>query len=179
MSIPDKTTAQLIALATAVVEVATRNFFFVLFLKGGADNSHWGEEGWMKYAKRAKLRVQDCANDMVVEYLSTFTSSFFLLYLEPSQVFKFASDKTISKSTIFTLAAYQLAPEIALDFYATFMEILAGLKTVHVCYWNPSTGSDPTSQYYFDRFGDMVKAFITKLTMTTAVTCFVLLVCIK
>ncbi|GMH70487.1 hypothetical protein TrST_g3911 [Triparma strigata] len=179
MSIPDTTTAQLISLAAAVVEVATRNFFFVLFLKAGMNNSFWVEKDRMAYAKRAKLRVQDCSNDMVVEYLSTFTTSLFLLYLEPSGVFKFASDEAVSSSTVLMLAAYQLAPEIGLDFYATFMEAFAGLKMVHIMYWSRGAGSDPRSRNFFDRQGDLFKATVTKITMTVAVTCFILIVCIK
>ena len=179
MPIPNTTTAQLISLATAVVEVATRNFFFVLYLKAGMNNSFWVEKDRMAYAKRAKLRVQDCSNDMVVEYLSTFTSSLFLLYLEPSGVFKFASDEAVSSSTVLMLAAYQLAPEVGLDFYATFMEVFAGLREVHIMYWARGTGSDSRSRNFFDRQGDLFKATVTKITMTVAVTCFILIVCIK
>lgn len=114
---------------------------------------------------------------MVVEYLSTIVSSFFLLYLEPTGLFKFASDEGVSESTIFTLMIYQLAPEVFLDIYATFMEIFAGLKTVHEVYWSPSAGANPESRYYIDRVGDLYKGTIGKGVMTMTVIIFTLASC--
>ena len=68
-SLPDENTAMLIGLAGAVVEVGTRIFFYMLFLKKGLANPLMTDEEKKKYAQRGKLRVQDASNDMVVEYV--------------------------------------------------------------------------------------------------------------
>ena len=69
LSLPDENTAMLIGLAGAVVEVGTRIFFYMLFLKKGLANPLMTDEEKKKYAQRGKLRVQDASNDMVVEYV--------------------------------------------------------------------------------------------------------------
>jgi hypothetical protein len=57
----------LIGLGGAVVEVGTRIYFYMLFMKAGLSNTKMDPEERIKYAKRGKLRVQDASNDMVVE----------------------------------------------------------------------------------------------------------------
>jgi hypothetical protein len=69
LSLPDENTAMLIGLAGAVVEVGTRIFFYMLFLKKGLANPRMTDEEKKKYAQRGKMRVQDASNDMVVEYV--------------------------------------------------------------------------------------------------------------
>jgi hypothetical protein len=69
LSLPDENTAMLIGLAGAVVEVGTRIFFYMLFLKKGLANPRMTDEEKKKYAMRGKLRIQDASNDMVVEYV--------------------------------------------------------------------------------------------------------------
>ena len=59
MSIPDETTAQLMSLAAAVLEVATRNFFFVLFLKAGMNNVRRSES---RIDKLERLLLRNAAN---------------------------------------------------------------------------------------------------------------------
>ena len=146
------------SLAAAVIEVATRNFFFNIFLKDGIQNAFWVDVDKRRYATRAKLRVQDDSNDMVVKNLSIIVSSLFLFYLETIGLFKFASEEGVSESTIFVLAMYQLGPEIFLDVYATFTKIFGGLRVVHENYWSFSVGANMDSRFTVDRIGDFWKA---------------------
>ena len=67
LSLPDENTAMLIGLAGAVIEVGTRIFFYVMFMKKGLSNPLMTSKEKKAYAKRGKLRVQDASNDMVVE----------------------------------------------------------------------------------------------------------------
>jgi len=70
---------------------------------------------------------------------------------------------------------YQLVPELFLDFYVTFIEVQAGLLTLHELYWDPSAGGDPNSKYRANRIGDLFKSLNVKLAMTIGVTGFVLM----
>ena len=67
LSLPDENAAMLIGLASAVIEVGTRIFFYTMFLKAGMKNLRMTAEEKWKYAKLGKMRVQDASNDMVVE----------------------------------------------------------------------------------------------------------------
>ena len=67
LSLPDESTAMMVALASAIIEVATRIFFYVMFLKANLKHQHMSADDKENYAKRGKLRVQDASNDMVVE----------------------------------------------------------------------------------------------------------------
>ncbi|GMI20818.1 hypothetical protein TeGR_g5474 [Tetraparma gracilis] len=179
LSLPDENTAMLIGLAGAVVEVGTRIFFYMLFLKKGLANPRMTDEEKEKYAVRGKLRVQDASNDMVVEYMSSIVAGLFMIHLAPTGVFSFASTAEISTATIVKLCAFQIVPELFLDFYVTFMEIYGGLKDLHVSYWKVDTGADKYSKHWVKRLGDLPKATVLKVIMTWAMTAFVLMTCVK
>ena len=69
---------------------------------------------------------------------------------------------------------YQLVPELFLDFYVTFIEVQAGLLTLHELYWDPSAGGDPNSKYRANRMGDLFKSLSMKPAVTVSLTGFVL-----
>ncbi|GMI41373.1 hypothetical protein TeGR_g7725 [Tetraparma gracilis] len=179
LSLPDENTAMLIGLAGAVVEVGTRIFFYMLFLKKGLANPLMTDEEKKKYAKRGKLRVQDASNDMVVEYMSSIVAGLFMIHLAPTGVFSFATTAEISTNTIIKLCAFQIVPELFLDFYVTFMEIYGGLKDLHVSYWKSDTGADKDSKHWVNRLGDLPKATLCKMAQTWAMTAFVVATCLK
>ncbi|GMI58565.1 hypothetical protein TeGR_g11701 [Tetraparma gracilis] len=179
LSFPDEQTAMLIGLASAVVEVGTRIFFYMLFLKAGLANPRMTADEKIKYAKRGKHRVQDASNDMVVEYMSSIMAGLFMVYLSPTGAFTFVSASSISSNTIIKLCVLQIIPELFLDFYVTFMEIFGGLKEMHVSYWNLSTGADESSKKWSDRIGDVPKATVFKIFITWAYTSLVIIVCLK
>ena len=179
MSIPDERTAQLVSLASCVVEIAVRILFYVLFLRKGLKVDAWDDKKQREYAAAGVLRVKDSSNDMIVEYLSTIVAALFLLELEPTGMFKFTSNGNISSSVIFSLVAYQLLPEIFLDIYVTFMEIFGGLSALHNTYWSFKSGSKPSSHHFWDRQGDLLKAVILKLCTTICIVCVVLIVVMK
>ncbi|GMI40997.1 hypothetical protein TeGR_g12149 [Tetraparma gracilis] len=178
LSFPDEDTAMLIGLAGAVVEVGTRIFFYNMFLKAGLANPKMTAEEKFKYAKRGKLRVQDASNDMVVEYVSSITAGLFLIYLAPTGVFSFASENTASTGAVIKLCAFQIVPEIFLDFYCTFMEVYGGLKDVHLGYWKISAGANENANLWTGRIGDLPKAMVLKVVQTWAFISFVLIVCV-
>ncbi|GMI36517.1 hypothetical protein TeGR_g6066 [Tetraparma gracilis] len=179
LSLPDENTAMLIGLVGALIEVATRIFFYMLFLKKGLANPLMTDEEKKKYAKRGKLRVQDASNDMVVEYMSSIVAGLFMIHLAPTGAFSFATTAEISSSTVIKLCAFQIVPELFLDFYVTFMEIYGGFKELHVSYWKTGTGGDKDSKYWVLRLGDLLKATIAKAAMSWTYTAFVLATCVK
>ncbi|GMI30792.1 hypothetical protein TeGR_g4882 [Tetraparma gracilis] len=179
LSLPDENSAMLMGLAGAVVEVGTRIFFYMLFLKKGLANPLMTDDEKKKYAKRGKLRVQDASNDMVVEYMSSIVAGLFMIHLAPTGVFSFATTAEISSSTIIKLCAFQIVPELFLDFYVTFMEIYGGLKDLHVSYWKGGTGGNKDSKYWVYMIGDLPKATLMKMVLTWFITAFVLATCVK
>ena len=179
LSFPDENTAMLMGLFGAVVEVGTRIFFYSLFLKKGLANPRMTDEEKKKYAQRGKLRVQDASNDMVVEYMSSIVAGLFMIYLEPTGLFRFAATARKSAKTIVKLCAFQIVPELFLDFYVTFMEIYGGLKDLHVSYWKMGTGGEKDSKYWVLRLGDLPKATVVKVTITWGFTAFVAMTCLK
>ncbi|GMI38531.1 hypothetical protein TeGR_g7734 [Tetraparma gracilis] len=179
LSLPDENTAMLVGLAGAVVEVGTRIFFYMLFLKKGLANPRMTDEEKKKYAQRGKLRVQDASNDMVVEYMSSIVAGLFMIHLAPTGVFSFATTAEISTNTIIKLCAFQIVPELFLDFYVTFMEIYGGLKDLHVGYWKMGTGAEENSKHWVKRLGDLPKATLCKVVHTWTFTAFVLATCLK
>ncbi|GMI55131.1 hypothetical protein TeGR_g12545 [Tetraparma gracilis] len=179
LSLPDENTAMLIGLAGAVVEVGTRIFFYMLYLKKGLANPRMTDEEKEKYAMRGKLRVQDASNDMVVEYMSSIVAGLFMIHLAPTGVFTFATTAEISSSTVIKLCAFQIVPELFLDFFCTFMEVYGGLKDLHVSYWKVGTGANEDSKHWVKRLGDLSKATVCKAVQTWSLTAFVIAVCVK
>ncbi|GMI24978.1 hypothetical protein TeGR_g5966 [Tetraparma gracilis] len=179
LSLPDENTAMLIGLTGAAIEVGTRIFFYMLFLKKGLANPRMSDEEKKKYAQRGKLRVQDASNDMVVEYMSSIVAGLFMIHLAPIGVFNFATTAEISSSTIIRLCAFQIVPELFIDFYVTFMEIYCGLKDLHVSYWKMGTGADENSKHWVMRVGDLAKATVCKGVTTWMFTAFVLATCVN
>jgi len=179
MSIPDERMAQLVSLASCVVEIAVRILFYVLFLRKGLKVDVWDDKKHREYAAAGVLRVKDSSNDMIVEYLSTVVAALFLLELEPTGLFKFTSNQNISSSVIFSLVTYQLAPEIFLDLYVTLMENFGGLSALHATYWSFKSGAKPSSEHFWERQGDLIKASLLKVVMTTMTVCVVLITVMK
>ncbi|GMI38235.1 hypothetical protein TeGR_g3856 [Tetraparma gracilis] len=179
LSLPDENTAMLIGLTGAIVEVGTRIFFYMLFLKKGLANPRMADEEKRKYAMRGKLRVQDASNDMVVEYMSSIVAGLFMIHLAPTGVFSFATTAEISTNTIIKLCAFQIVPELFLDFYVTFMEIYGGLKDLHVSYWKVGTGAEKDSKHWVKRLGDLPRATLVKVAQTWCITAFVIVTCLK
>eukprot|EP00519_Triparma_laevis_P007590 CAMPEP_0182512278 /NCGR_PEP_ID=MMETSP1321-20130603/31913_1 /TAXON_ID=91990 /ORGANISM="Bolidomonas sp., Strain RCC1657" /LENGTH=578 /DNA_ID=CAMNT_0024719071 /DNA_START=99 /DNA_END=1832 /DNA_ORIENTATION=- len=172
MSLPDEQTAQLVGLLGAVAEVCVRIFFFNLYLKAGVHGNKLGmtKDEQYKFAVRGKTRVQDGSNDMLVEYVSSITSCFLLIIIAPLNVLNLASNTDISTNTVLILTAYQLVPELFLDFYVTFMETFCGLSRLHENYWDPRSGGDTRSKITVDRWGDIGKSIPCKLFVTLAQT---------
>ena len=67
LSIPNQKVAIFVSIFGALMEMAVRVFFFVLFLIVGLKkDGQWASAGEVyAYALRAKLRVMDSNNDMV------------------------------------------------------------------------------------------------------------------
>ena len=137
LSIPDQAAAQLFSLSSAIIEMGTRVFFYNLFLKAGMKSGkRMSKDEEKRYKSWAYRRVQDGSNDMVVEYLSSITAVIMLVWLGPIGGFKFAKPgDNISTNQILAVSFFQLAPEIILDFYCTFMEVFGGLSKLHTEYW--------------------------------------------
>ena len=125
LSIPSQTAAQLLSLSSAIVEMGTRVFFYNLYLKAGMKAGYMDKDQLQQYKKRGFMRVQDGSNDMVVEYLSGFIAVFILLWLSPTGAFDFSGQAVRSKQVL-AVSFFQLAPEVFLDFYCTYIEVSGG-----------------------------------------------------
>jgi hypothetical protein len=179
LSIPDESTAQMVTVVGSVVEVCVRLYFFTAFVKAGMKNTAMSKKEELKYAKWGKLRVQDGNNDMIVEYMSSLVAGLFMIYLAPLRAFNFATTERIPTARIVTLCAYQIVPEIILDFFVLFVEINCGLGKLHGSYWEMRTGGEPSSRFAVNRMGDLPKSTVLKLVITPALMCFALLVVLK
>ena len=111
--------------------------------------------------------------------MSSIAAGLFMVHLAPLGVFSFATTAVISTATVVKLCAYQIVPELVLDFYVTFMEIYGGLKEMHASYWRTDTGADNGSRFWMDRVGDMPKSTILKAMMTWCLITFILMVCLR
>jgi hypothetical protein len=181
LSLPDQQTAQLVGLIGAISEVCVRVFFFNLYLKAGIHNHHQGAtlEDMLRYAKWGKLRVQDGSNDMVVEYLSSIVASMFILMILPLDAFSFTISGEIETRHVLILCAYQIVPELFLDFYVTFMECFCGLEKLHIVCWDSGFGGDLDSNSISEKMGDLPKGLCAKLLVLVIQMVFVLGVMVK
>ena len=181
MSIPDEKTAIFVGLVGCVTEICVRIFFFLQYLKAGLDKGKVGvsEDELYEYARWGKRRVQDGTNDMIVEYLSSIVASMFLIYLAPTGAFMFAVSEEIETKTVLSLCAFQIIPEVFLDFFCTFTECCCGLSVLHKNYWSFSAGANKESGRWAERIGDVSKALILKLAYMFFITAIVLTACVE
>ena len=180
LSIPDQNTAIAVSIIGALAEMGVRVFYFIFFLRDGMKK----EGDWLNadevfaYALRGKLRVADSSNDTIVEYLSSISAAIFLVELQSTGAFSFASTTAIPPSTIYFLVFVQLAPELFLDWFVTFLEVWGGLSVVHEAHWNRSTGAYPKSHpNFYYRQGDLVKSTILKLPAAIFMATLALIAC--
>ena len=80
---------------------------------------------------------------------------------------------------VLVIVAFQLVPELFLDFYCTFMEIYGGLRVVHEALWSKNAGRKKNHKYFYFRHGDMPKWLYTKFFVTVLFLCNSIIVCIK
>ena len=137
------------------------------------------QEAMQGYAAWGKRRAQDGTNDMLVEYLSSIISAMFLIMLTLLDAFSLATTAETSQRTVLVITAYQIVPELFLDFYVAFMENFCGLSKLHENYWDLRAGGDPRSSIMVDRFGDIGKATVNKLILTIIILTFVLAAAVK
>ena len=114
-----------------------------------------------------------------VEYLSSFSAGLFLVDLQGTGAFTFASDGEVSPELVWSLVFIQLVPELPIDFFLTFIEYLGGLASVHDANWSIHSGVRENDPRVFIAFGDVVKAIPLKLVIAPMVCSFVLMFCTK
>ena len=166
LSMPDENIAIVISLFGGILEVCVRVFYFLMFLNAGMkkDGESDDDEEVYAYAMRAKFRVADAANDMMVEYHSAISAAMCIVDLQGTGAFSFATDTQIPAATIYKLVTIQIAPELFFDFFVTFCEIYGGLALVHNAHWNPMTGAKKHHRDYCAReWGDLPKATLLKV----------------
>ena len=132
-----------------------------------------------KFISQGRIRVQDGSNDMVVEYVSSIAAAAILIFLSPTNAFDLATDNEIKTHHIYELLAYQIVPEIFMDFYVTFMEVINGLAKLHLEYWSMGKGSMKNARYVGDRLSEHQKAIIVKFCSTIFLTGCVLAAVVK
>lgn len=137
------------------------------------------QEAMQGYAAWGKRRVQDGTNDMLVEYLSSIISAMFLIMLTLLDAFSLATTAETSQRTVLVITAYQIVPELFLDFYVAFMENFCGLSKLHENYWDPWAEGNPRSNITVDRWGDIGKAIVNKLIATIVTLSLVILATVK
>ena len=181
LSIPDQNTAIMVSLFGGILEVMCRVFYLLMFLNDGMkkDGEWENEDEVYAYALRGKFRVGDAANDMMVEYHSSFTAAMFIIDLQGTEAFSFASDVIIPATTIYTLVAIQLIPELFFDAFVTFCEVYAGLSLVHGAHWDPMTGARKHHRNFVAReWGDLPKATLLKIPFSVVFVCISLAACV-
>ena len=114
-----------------------------------------------------------------VKYLSSFSAALFLVDLQGTGAFSFASDAEVSPELVWGLVFIQLLPELPIDFFLTFIEYLGGLSRVHDANWNLRTGVRKDESRVCMALGDLVKGVTVKIVMAPMVCCFVLMFCTK
>ena len=182
LSIPDENTAILVSLFGGILEVCARVFFLLIFVTAGMrkDGEWENEDEVYDYALKAKFRVADANNDMMVEYHSSFTAAMFFVDLQGTEAFSFATTTIISSATIYKLVAIQLIPELFFDSFVTFCEIYLGLAVVHNAHWNFMTGSYKHHRNFWRReMGDLPKATLIKVPNSLIFFAFTLAACVN
>ena len=177
LSIPSQHAAQLLSLSSAIVEMGTRVFFYNLFLKAGMKAGDMDKQQQQHYKRRGFMRVQDGSNDMVVEYVSSIAATLILVWLAPTGAFDFSGQAVDSKQVL-AVSFFQLAPELVLDFYCTFIEVYGGLASLHTDYWTVRgiKGGNYTDGESYSNFQ---KANVTKLFFVGVIILIVLLASLK
>lgn len=165
----------------AVLEVCVRTLFFNSFIFAGFKTGFkdMDRPRRIRYAQWGRMRVTDGNNDMVVEYISSVTAALFVVFLQPTGAFSFASEGEVETGIVVAMLMYQLVPELFLDLYVTFMEIHGGLWKVHQVSWSWTAGGDKESASWIAPLGDLPKSITLKFGSVVCFTGFVLLVAVK
>ena len=181
LSMPNEDIAIIVSLVSGNLEVCVRVFYFLMFLNAGMKDVEWDdEEGVYAYTMRAKFRVADAANDMMVEYHSAISAAMCIVDLQGTGAFSFATDTQIPAATIYKLVVIQIAPELFFDFFVTFCEIYGGLALVHNAHWNPMTGAKKHHRDYCAReWGDLPKATLLKVPAAAVFSGLALAACVN
>jgi hypothetical protein len=104
---------------------------------------------------------------VVVEYVSSIVATLLLVVLSSSGAFDFSVEAKIEMQQVFAVSFFQLAPEIILDFYCTFIENYGGLSRLHKKYWTiraeekGAMWSDGENSYSNFQKGNILKILIT------------------
>jgi hypothetical protein len=177
MSIPNENVAINLSLFGAVLEVCVRIFFFIRYVHAGMKTNYKNmtKQELYNYARWGRMRVMDGTNDMIVEYMSSLTAALLLIQIVPTGAFGFAGTQVVPTALVLKLTMYQLAPELFLDFYVTFMEVQGGLIELHEVQWDTKAGSDQESKVRANRIGTSVKAGCVKAANAVTVVALVLL----
>jgi hypothetical protein len=170
MSIPDESVAIILSLFGAILEVCVRIYFFNRYIHAGLKTKRktMTASELFEYALWGRMRVMDGTNDMIVEYMSSLTAALLLIQMVPTGAFGFAGAVVVPVAVVLKLTMYQLAPELFLDFFVTFMEVQGGLLELHKVQWDIEAGSEQGSKMRAKRLGTFAKA--TCLKVATAVT---------
>ena len=134
------------------------------------NSGKWGVEERKAFTTRGRIRVMDGANDMVVEYVGSAVAAMILAKLGKFGVFSFASEASISTTTVLTLCMYQLIPEIFADCFCTFMEVSNGASQLHREQWSWTEGAEPNSPSFLLKKGNRVKALGCEMCSTVFLT---------
>jgi len=182
LSIPDEQTARYVSLAGLAAEIGVRVFYFNLFTRTGLrmiSRGEWGEEQRKRFKRQGMMRVVDGGNDMIIEYLGALTAAAILVLLSDTGAFQLASDEAVSVSAVVGLCTYQLVPELFLDFYCTYMEVLNGLAGLHTQYWSWTHGAVKNARHSALRLGERQKAVLVKCLATFFITGTILSAVVK
>ena len=139
----------------------------------------WGEEQRKKFKRQDIMRVVDGGNDVIIEYLGALAAAAIIIFLSDTGAFQLASDEVVSVSAVVGLCMYQLVPEVFLDFYCTYMEVLNGLAGLHQQYWSWTHGAVKNGRHGASRLGERQKAVMVKLLATIFITGMILSVVVK
>jgi hypothetical protein len=182
MSIPDESIAINLSLFGAVLEVCVRIYFFNRYIHAGllrTKHKTMTASEQFEYAVWGRMRVADGTNDMIVEYMSSLTAALLLIQMVPTGAFGFAGAVVVPVAVVLKLTMYQLAPELFLDFYVTFMEVQGGLIELHKVQWDTKAGSERGSKMRAKRLGTFAKATCLKVGVAVVIVGVVLLSNVK
>ncbi len=83
------------------------------------------------------MRSLDGNNDNVIEYMTTVVSALILYLLPQLGTFQFATSEESASDAgrLLTLVAINVLPEVFVDGFCLWTEMLAGLGPMHLHYW--------------------------------------------
>jgi len=128
-------TSQTSAIINSLVELMVRNFLYNSYVVQGHGFPGWDSDRKKRFYFFGRGRVVDAGNDMIAEYVTSFTAASVLLFLGPTNVFNLVNDPAIDLTRMVRVVTFQAVPNVLVDVYISYLETSGGLLHHFETFW--------------------------------------------